>query len=256
MHHLTLHIDPKNHIFRDVGVMNEGEVSFSLGLGGISKLEEYSEVAKILEFSHFYEVEVLFKNISTKRAIELIAQSRLAYAEVSVHHLLLRDEACNGFNTLAKISPPLRDKKEQEELLIALEEGKIDILTSLHSPVSSIYKDISFNEASFGIDAVSYYLPLLYTSFIQTNILKPQKLVELASSNPAIFLGKKVGQIKEGFLADLVIFNPKAQTEIKSMSPYSTKVLQGAVEGVIKEGVLYPLKGDVKTKPHSVRQSE
>ncbi len=236
MHNVVLHIEPKNSVFRDIGVMNEGEVAFELGLGGISKLEEISEVAKIIEFSDYYEVGVLFKNISTAKSLELIAKSRLCYAEVSIHHLLRSDTACRGYNTFAKLSPPLREEKERKALLLALQEGKIDALTSLHSPKSIVNKDVSFDEAGFGIDALGYYLPLLYTELVKKRVITFSKLVELTSTNLACFVGKKIGKVEEGYSADLVVFDATGQYQVSVPSLYSR--VQGAVRTLIKNGAI------------------
>ena len=233
MHGKPIHIEPKNALFRDVGVMNEGEVSFRLGLGGISKLEEHAEVAKIIQYSEYYRVPVLFKAVSTSRALEMIAKSPLCYAEVSIHHLLLNDEACEGYNTYAKLSPPLRDETERQKLLEALQKGYIDTLTALHSPKSQVSKDVSFDEASFGIDALGIFLPLAYTKLAREGLIDMRKLVELTSTNPSCFVGQKVGKVEEGYAADLVIFDPSNSTA-SSLPLYGE--LEGSVDALIKRG--------------------
>lgn len=236
MHNIALHIEPKNRIFRDVGVMEEGEVSFRLGLGGISRLEEISEIARIIEYSEYYEVPVLFKSVSTAKGLELIAKSRLCYAEVSIHHLLFSDEACEGYNTFAKLSPPLRQREEQEMVVKALQEGKIDCFTSLHSPKSLVNKDRSFAEAGFGIDALSYYLPLLYTKLVKSNLIDFTKLIELCASNPACFINEKLGKIEEGMRANIVIFDPNSKVRVNTPSLYKDEELNGKIKMVMING--------------------
>ncbi len=236
MHNIPLFVEPKNSVFQDVGVMNEGEISFRLGLGGIGKLPEIAEVAKVIEYSEEYGVTVLFKSVSTRKSLERIAKSRRCYAEVSIHHLVLNDEACQEYNTEAKIFPPLREEEERQRLIEALQSGKIDVLSALHSPKSRIEKGRSFNEAAFGIDAISNYLPLLYTYLVKSNIIGPSKLVELTATNPACFTGKRVGKIEEGYIADLVLFNPNGHTTLTS-SVYPRE-LEGKVVKVMRAGEL------------------
>ncbi len=233
MHGKPIHIEPKNALFRDVGVMNEGEVSFRLGLGGISKLEEHAEVAKIIQYSEYYNVPVLFKAVSTAKALAMIAKSALCYAEVSIHHLLLSDEACEGYNTYAKLSPPLREERERLELFEALKRGYVDCLTALHSPKAHVSKDVSFDEASFGIDALGSYLPLAYTKLVREGIIDMAKLVELTSTNPSCFVGTKIGKVEEGFAADLVVFDPDKSTQCPL--PFYEE-LEGSVDALIKKG--------------------
>jgi len=225
---IPLFVSVRNATLRSVGVMNEGVVSFELGLGGLSKLEEYSEVAKIIEFSEFYEVEVLFQDISTARVLDLIAQSRRCHAEVPLHHLLLSDEACRGYNTLAKLLPPLRDEKERRLLLEALAQGRIDFLTSLHSPKSYTQKDLSFDEAAFGVDAISFFLPLAYTKLVKSGIVSMSRLMELLSANGAKLLGLSRGYVRPGYEARLIRFYPDRVVEGHGL--YEGERLYGEVE--------------------------
>lgn len=157
----------------DGGVMNEGEISFKLGLSGISKIAEIAEVAKMCEVAQNYNSSIVCQSISTYRSLELIKNAKdrgvEVYSEVSIHHLCKNDECCDGFNTLAKIKPPLREEQERLKLLQALRDGDIDTLTSAHSPYSITHKDVSFDEASFGIHAISDLLPLTYTYLVKTD---------------------------------------------------------------------------------------
>ena len=210
---IPLKIDIQNRILKPLGVMNEGEVSFKLGLGGRSKLEEYMEVAKIIEFSEFYGVGVIFGGISTARSIELIATSSYGYSEVSVHHLLKTEAACEGYNTYAKLNPPLRDEDERQKLLELLQNGFIDFLTSLHTPKPYTQKDISFDEAAYGIESIHFYLPLLYTKFVKEGIISFEKVIELACANPAAKLGVKRGFVKCGYEAKLALFDEDYEFE-------------------------------------------
>ncbi len=237
MHQIPLHIAPRNNIFQDVGVMNEGKIAFELGLGGIDTLEEKAEVAKVIEYSEHYEVPVLFKGVSTARSLDLIADSHYCYAEVGIHHLLLGDEACEGYNTLAKIMPPLRSEEERQRMVLALQEGKIDLLSSLHSPKSKVAKEVSFQEAAFGIDALEYLLPLAYTFLVQEGVIDMPKLTELLSANPACFLNEKLGKIEEGYKAQLILFDPHRSVEVPL---YGT--LQGKIKGVFQENIYHSLE--------------
>ncbi|WP_187648216.1 amidohydrolase family protein [Nitrosophilus labii] len=218
MYNVPLHCRARNASIKSVGVMHEGEISSRLGLGGINEMEEVSEVAKIIEFAKYYDVEVVFKSLSVSRSIELIKKAKeegiRVYAEVSIHHLLKTDKECEGYNTTAKIDPPLRDEKNHQKLLKHLKEGDIDFLTSLHSPKSTVQKDISFDEAAFGVDAIGDYLQTLYKTLVESKILTFSQLLKLICQNPAKILGKENGEIKEGFEDSLILFNKKEVKKI------------------------------------------
>ncbi|MDR1976108.1 MAG: amidohydrolase family protein [Campylobacteraceae bacterium] len=237
-------IDCYDNDLDDNGVMNEGEVSFKLGLPGISKVSETSEVAKLCEIAGYYEQKpILFQTLSAKRSIELIngaKKSLNAYAEVSIHHLLKNDSSCDEFNTYAKIKPPLRDEDERQKLIEELKEGGIDILTSAHSPRSILYKDVAFEEAAYGIHAVCDYLCLAYTHLVDTKLISIEQLIDLTSKTPAKILGLKTkGEIKEGFDADLVIFDTEYKEKLNIPdSIYSGETLKGRVLKTIAKGKL------------------
>ncbi|MDR1007363.1 MAG: amidohydrolase family protein [Campylobacteraceae bacterium] len=224
----------------DNGVMNDGEVAFKLGLPGISKISETSEVAKLCEMAKYYNMPILFQTLSAKRSVELVKEAKEtmeAYAEVSIHHLLKNDTSCDDFNTYAKIKPPLRDESERQKLLEEL-NNDIDILTSAHSPRSILYKDVAFEEAAYGIHAICDYLPLIFTYLIDTKLITIEQFINLTSKTPAKILDLKTkGEIKEGFDADLVIFDPACEEKLNiSDSVYSGETLKGKILYTIAKG--------------------
>lgn len=239
MHKNFFFVFCENKILNDSGVMNEGEVSFKLGLPGISKIGEISEVAKVAQFSKHYDVPTLFQSISTRRSIDIITKNKKdfphLYSEVSIHHLCLDENACDGFNTYAKLNPPLRTSADKEALLERLKDGKIDVLTALHSPKSLLYKDVAFAEAKYGIDIIEDYLSICYTYLIKEGVIGWDKLASLLCEKPAEILGEaNIGQISEGFDAHIILFDPRSSHEVeKSTSPYFGKILHGHIERVI-----------------------
>lgn len=239
MHRNFFFVFCENKILNDSGVMNEGEVSFKLGLPGISKIGEISEVAKVVQMSKHYDVPTLFQSISTRRAIDIVAENRKEfsdlYSEVSIHHLCLDESACDGFNTYAKLNPPLRTVADKEALLERLKEGKIDILTALHSPKSIIYKDVAFSDAKYGIDIIDDYLSICYTYLVKEGVIGWEKLASLLCETPAEILGEPtLGKIAEGYDANIILFNPRSTHEVTSTtSPYFGKTLHGHIESVM-----------------------
>ena len=220
----------------DEGLINEGFVSSKLGLSGISKSSESVEVAKICELCSELKNRVVFQSLSTKRSLELIERTKALnsniYSEVSIHHLIKNENSCDEFNTYAKILPPLRDEEERVKLLEELKNGSIDILTSLHSPKSVLYKDVAFKEAAFGIGSIEEYFKLAYTFLVDKGHITLEKLTELISTNPAKILGlDSKGKVQEGFDADLFIFNPEKEIVFENpTSIYDKTLLKGEIE--------------------------
>ena len=198
----------------DDGVMNDGDISAKLGLLGTSKIGEISSVARVVAMADYYQSKVLFQSLSVSKSLNIIYEAKNSnpniYTEVSIHHLTLNDGECLDFNTTAKIHPPLRDEQERLLLIEDLKSGKIDTITSFHSPKSIIYKDVPFADAAYGVDAMENFLPLCYKSLVESGIISFSKLSEMISSNPADILGlKNIGKVEEGYIADLVVFDPK-----------------------------------------------
>ncbi|EKQ8044199.1 metal-dependent hydrolase [Campylobacter coli] len=214
--------------FDDNGVMNDCEASFELGLAGMSAVAESSEVAKIQEIAKFYGVKVIFDLLSLKRSIELLEDENLKL--ISIHHLIKDDSACAGFNTAAKLNPPLRSKEDKESLKQALKQGKIDFLSSLHSAKSISLKDLAFDEAAFGIHSVCEFMSLCYTFLIKEGLLTWQNLCKATSQNPSNFLGLNSGIIEVGKEANLVLFDENEEISAPKSSLYANDKLFGKVK--------------------------
>ncbi|HEB9337277.1 TPA: metal-dependent hydrolase [Campylobacter coli] len=214
--------------FDDNGVMNDCEASFELGLAGMSTVAESSEVAKIQEIAKFYGVKVIFDLLSLKRSIELLGDENLKL--ISIHHLIKDDSACTGFNTAAKLNPPLRSKEDKESLKQALKQGKIDFLSSLHSAKSISLKDLAFDEAAFGIHSVCEFMSLCYTFLIKEGLLTWQNLCKATSQNPSEFLGLNSGIIEVGKEANLVLFDENEEISAPKSSLYANDKLFGKVK--------------------------
>jgi dihydroorotase len=216
------------------GVMSDGMMASSLGLPGISPMSEVVHVASMIEIAREYGITIVFQSIVEPRCVELIAQARRdgvnVWCEVSLHHLLKSDEACSGFDTDAKINPPLGNESKRQQLLEALDKGNIHLLSALHQPNSDVHKDITFFDAYYGTTAIGEYLPLCYTYLIKSGLLDWKTFVHLASRVPASLIGKNAGEIVVGSQADLVIFDPSQEIAVAHHhSLYKNELLSGKV---------------------------
>lgn len=216
------------------GVMSDGAVASQLGLPGISPMSEVVHVASMIEISRHFGIKIVFKSITEPRSIELIAQARkegvAVECEVAIHHLLKNDSACIGFDTDAKINPPLVSESKRLKLIEALKGGDIHSLSALHQPNSDIHKDITFYDAHRGTTSISEYLPLMYTYLISTKTIEMSKLVDVASRAPGEHIGVKSGEIIVGSKADCIVFDPSKTTDVTHHhSLYKNETLQGKV---------------------------
>ncbi|MCR2108676.1 amidohydrolase family protein [Campylobacter upsaliensis] len=222
-----------NEDFDDNGVMNDCLLSSKLGLIGMSEVAESSEVAKLKEIATFYQSEVIYDCLSLARSLKIATDEMIL---VSIHHLIKNENACENFNTAAKIKPPLRSEEDRAFLQNTLKKGKIRFLSAMHCPKSSNLKDLAFDEAAFGIHSICEYVSLCYSFLVQNNFISWEKLCEATSLNPAKFLKLNSGEIKEGKEANLILFDENVSTKAPLNSLYSKNTLKGEVKHHLLKG--------------------
>lgn len=234
MRDVTLFVRAEDESLAEDGVMNEGEVAGSLGLSGISPLSEILHVSRFIELARFYGIKIVFKSIVQPRSLELIKKAKReglhVKAEVSLHHLLHSDQACQDFNTTAKIDPPLVEESAMLELREALKRGDIDMLTSLHHSQSAVNKEVAFADAEYGSDSIGESLSLYYNKLVKSGWIDMQTLIRLTCKNSAESIAKTAGEIKVGQVCEMVVFDPTLTRRIEnSNSLYDGEVLSGKV---------------------------
>jgi len=235
MYDVTLFCKAEDNSLINSGVMLDGDVSSKLGLAGIPDLSEVLHVSRMIEIARHFEIKILFKSIASPRSIFLISQAKKdgvdVSCEVSIHHLLKSDKECEGFNTTAKIDPPLASSSDVIELQNALKDSQIDILTALHQPSSPVNKEVAFYDAAYGCEAIDIALPLYFTKLVRSGIISFSKLIELCVSNPAKTIGLEKGTIEVGQKADLLLFNPNTNFQVNNaQSLYNGETLYGNIK--------------------------
>ncbi|WP_456322881.1 amidohydrolase family protein [Hydrogenimonas sp.] len=233
MHDVRLFCHADDTALHGDGVMHEGKVSARLGLSGVPAVAESSQVARIGELADFYGVNVVVLGASTPQTLRICQQNPWLHSQVSLHHLLLTDDACDNYNTAGKIWPPLRDTLLRDLMQESLARGGVSMLTSLHTPVSRSAKDAVFAEAAYGIDGMENFLPLCYTYLVESGIVSMEKLIDLVATKPAAAAGFKdrIGKIEIGYDAKIVIFDPAVKSCIESeSSPYFGRAIYGKIE--------------------------
>ena len=168
-----------------------------------------------------------FCHMSTGQAIEAILEHReqviklehglnnssMAYRtsfEVTPHHLLLSNQDFLPGDTLAKVNPPLRQKKIQERLWNMWDP--IDVIASDHAPHTAIEKTVDFPDAPSGIPGVETMVPLLLAE-VQRRKLPVSSLIEKVSRRPCEILGVPPAGFQPGERADFALY-PRETTRL------------------------------------------
>ena len=193
------------------GQINEGRVSTLLGLTGIPAAAEEIMVARDILLAKEMGTMVHIAHISTKGSVELIRKAKSegqVTCEVTPHHLTLTEEAVRGYDTNAKVNPPLRTQEDLKALLEGLKDGTIDAIATDHAPHHIDEKDIEFDKAAFGLVGLETALGLVLTKIVGEGGLSLNKAVEKMTSGPAKILGLHMGTLKIGATADITVIDP------------------------------------------------
>ena len=235
MYGVTLFCKAEDNSLINAGVMLDGDVCSRLGLAGIPELSEVLHVSRMIEIARYFDIKILFKSIASPRSVELISKAKKegvqVGCEVSLHHLLHCDEACEGFNTTAKLNPPLASKDDMLALRKALVNNEIDTLTTLHQPASPVNKEVAFYDAAYGCEALSDALPLYYTKLVKSGVISMSELLKVTVKNPAKNIAVDAGKIEIGqSIDDLVLFDVTQSYKVKNQqSLYNGEELFGKV---------------------------
>ncbi|HXV86857.1 MAG TPA: dihydroorotase [Gemmatimonadales bacterium] len=230
------------------GVMHEGVVSARLGLRGIPSASEEIIVARDLILAELTGGRVHLCHISTRGSVDLIRRAKergvRATAEVTPHHVTLTHEACLGYDTNAKMSPPLREPADIAALRAGLKDGTLDVIASDHAPHAYDAKEREFDDAPNGIVGLETALALGITELVGGGVLTLPELVDRLSARPARVFNLPGGTLARNAVADLVIFDPRAEWTVNSAmfrsksrnTPFGGRRLTGRVTRTIVEG--------------------
>ncbi len=193
------------------GCMNEGSISTRLGLKGIPAAAESIMVYREIALAELTGIPIHIAHVSAADSLELIRSAKKrgvkVTAETAPHYFTLTDEEVLGYNTNAKMNPPLRSAKDREEVRKALADGTLDAIATDHAPHSILEKEVEFSAAANGIIGLETSLPLSL-ALIRDGILSPTQLIDLMSTQPAKLLGVSGGSLHQGAIADITVIDP------------------------------------------------
>jgi dihydroorotase len=194
------------------GAMNEGVVSARLGLRGVpSEAEEIMVIRDIL-LARRTGGHVHLCHLSTKGSVELLRWGKergvRVTAEVCPHHLSLTEDAVEGYNTNAKMNPPLRTAADVEALREAVRDGTVDVVATDHAPHHYDEKEREFADAPNGIVGLETALAVVVTNLVAPGLIDYPTLVDRMAVTPAKVFHLPGGTLRRGSPADVTVFDP------------------------------------------------
>ncbi len=196
------------------GVMNEGFTATELGLKGIPRVAEDIAVARDVYLAEYTNSPLHVAHVSTKGSVRIIRDAKARGAKVTCetapHYFSLTDDAVRGYDTSAKMNPPLREADDVAAIKTGLFDGTIDAIATDHAPHHLDEKDVEFNLALNGIIGLETALPLAL-KLVGEKVLDLKGLVEKMSLNPAKILGLDRGTLKPEAIADITVIDPEQE---------------------------------------------
>ena len=231
------------------GTMNEGFTSTEIGLKGIPRVAEDIATARDVMLAEYTGSPIHIAHVSTKDSVRIIRDAKArgvkVTCETAPHYFTLTDDAVRGYNTNAKMNPPLREASDLAAIKEGLRDGTIDCIATDHAPHHLDEKDVEFNEALNGIIGLETSLPLSL-ALVEEGVLSLKQLVEKMSCNPSDILSIGRGTLKAGAIADITVFDPSSEWTVEAdklsskskNSPFLGRKVKGAAVATIVDGKL------------------
>jgi dihydroorotase len=232
------------------GQMNEGALAERLGLRGIPPASEEIMVSRDIMLARMTGGHVHIAHVSTAGALALIRdakkQGTKVTVEVTPHHLTLTEEECNGYNTNAKVSPPLRTRRDNQSLIRGLKDNVIDIIATDHAPHAPSDKECDFKEAACGISNFETALSSLLQPVHSGQITLSDLIARLTCEPARLLKDELLGTLQIGAPADVTIIDPYKEWTVDPTAfaskgkntPLAGRVLKGRTMATIYSGKL------------------
>jgi len=169
------------------GYIHDGTYAREHGHRGICSESEWGPIARDLKLAKETGCAYHVCHISTKESVELIRRAKAEGVDVTCetapHYLVLSDADLLEEGRF-KMNPPLRDASDREALIEGILDGTIDMIATDHAPHSAEEKSRGLEKSAFGIVGLETAFPVMYTEFVRTGRMTPERLIELMHTNP------------------------------------------------------------------------
>ena len=230
------------------GAINAGEIAERLDVVGVLPEAEEIMAARDIVIAETNHLHTHICHISTETSVNMIKSAKQRGVNVTCetcpHYYSFTVEEVLESGVNAKMNPPLREEKDKRAIIRGLKDGTIDAIITDHAPHAEEEKSKGLADAPNGIIGFETALPATITNLIKPRHIDYFDMVRLMSYSPAMLLGIDRGQIEEGKVADLTIFDPdKEYIYTKEMivsksknSPWIGKKLIGEVAYTVVSG--------------------
>lgn len=228
--------------------VNEGAVSWKLGLPGRPAIAEELQIMRDVMLAEETGAHVHICHISTARGVDIVRQAKARGVRVTCEtcpqYFTLTEEEVLLQGAMARVNPPLRTQADLEGIRAGLADGAIDAIVTDHAPHTAEEKSKPLPDAPSGMVGLETSLALALTELYHTGLLPLNRVLALMSASPAALLGLDKGTLAVGRDADLVLFDPdeawvidKEQFASKGRNtPFHGRTVRGKVKYTISRG--------------------
>ncbi len=230
------------------GAINAGEVAKKLGVEGVLPEAEEIMAAREIVISETNKVRGHICHISTRTSVAMIRDAKKRGVKITCetcpHYYSFTVKEVLESGTNAKMNPPLREEEDRKAIIKGLQDGTIDAIITDHAPHSEEEKNKPLESAPNGIIGFETALAASITNLIEPKHLSYLDLVRLTSYTPAKLLKlDKKGQIKQGYDADITIFDPTLEYVYEKESIVSKSKNTPFIGKKLKGKVMYTMVG-------------
>jgi dihydroorotase len=199
---------------RGDGAMNEGALASRLGIPGIPAACEVVAVARDLELAALTGGRLHVAHVSTAGGVDALRGARgrgaRASGETAPHYFALTDQACDGYETNAKMNPPLRAAADRDRVIAGLVDGTLTVIATDHAPHTPHEKATEFTAAPFGVVGLETALGVALTHLVHARHMPLLAVLAALTTAPRALLGLP-DPLALGAEADLVLLDPDAR---------------------------------------------
>ena len=230
------------------GAINAGEVAKKLGVEGVLPEAEEIMAAREIVISETNKIRGHICHISTRTSVAMIRDAKKRGVKITCetcpHYYSFTVKEVLESGTNAKMNPPLREEEDRKAIIKGLQDGTIDAIITDHAPHSEEEKKKPLSEAPNGIIGFETALAATITNLVEPKYIGYLDLVRLTSYTPAQLLNLKTkGQLKQGYDADITIFDPNMEYIYEKQSIVSKSKNTPFIGKKLKGKVMYTIVG-------------
>jgi dihydroorotase len=241
----------------DEGLMNEGLTSTILGLKGIPDEAEEIAVSRNIMLARLTGCRVHIAHVSTKGSVELVRRAKEAgitiTCETCPQYFSLTEDAVKGYDTNAKVNPPLRTAEDVASVKEGLVDGAIDVIATDHAPHAIEEKETEFAVAPSGMVGLETAVGLVMTELVRPGLLSLPDAFAKMTVAPSQILRLDSGTLRIGRAANITVIDPEKQWTVDPSSfnsrskntPFGGRELTGRAVMTIVNGRVVARDGEV-----------